>query len=330
MSDILFPYETLDAAVELEVSPPHLDGRAAPASVRGGEERAFHLYEAGPGWKRAEFPVAVTTDRDKLGEFEEQHGRAGLVVVAHCRPTNSRQTFRPSRSELDSGRWEGALELDRDNFRDRVELRAVVTCEVGGIAHRPVALGSPWTLHFDEPASLRLRGTLAVKWINFKAPDAPALARQFADSTHVVSLDGALPELWLNSAFEGLEALLRDRKDRHGAEKGLHDMQRLSIARSVWMALVADAMAGVRPGEEGEEPQWPEAEWQAEVLRKVLPEVDPARSERELLRLAAEQWNKHPGSAEFLPRAEAVVGDIIRANASLRDFIRRYGEGGEQ
>jgi hypothetical protein len=329
MTDILFPYDTLGEPLEFQVGTPRVGDRQAPGVAHPGEDRTFHLYEITGNWRRVELPVEVTVQRERLEEYEREHGRAGLVVVAHCRPTNTRQVFNPGRSDVDSGRWEGTLELDRDNFRDRVELRAVLTCAAGGIPHRPAASGAPWVLHFDEPASLRLRGTLSVRWVNFKDPAAHPLARQFQDSTHVVSLSGSLPEIWLNSAFEGLEPLLRDRKDRRGADKALHDMQRMSIARSVWMALVGDALAAVRPGDEGEEPEWPERDWQAEVLRRVLPEVDPGKPERELLRLAAEDWRDHPGSAEFLSRAEAVIGDAIRANETLRRFVQQYREGSE-
>src|SRR2546423_1244864 len=103
MSDILFPYETLGEQIELDVRPPRLDGRLAPPTIRLGEEPAYHLYETGANWKRAEFPVTVTAPRDQLTAFEAAHGPADLVVVAHCRPTNSRQTFRPRRSEADEG-----------------------------------------------------------------------------------------------------------------------------------------------------------------------------------------------------------------------------------
>ena len=102
------------------------------------EERMLNLFEIEGTWQRVELPIAATTNRDQLKEFEKKHGRAALVVVAHCRPTNSRQTFRPERSETDSSRWEGMMELDRDNFRDRVELRTLLTSESGGNpANRP-------------------------------------------------------------------------------------------------------------------------------------------------------------------------------------------------
>src|SRR5205823_2266992 len=212
-------------------------------------------------------------------------GGISAVVVANCLPTNMRQPLRLARSDVDPGRWSGTLELDRDNTRGRVALVTTLTAAVNGVPHRPVALASGWTLHADEPESLRLKGTLKVKWLNFKNHDAPLPARDFPTSTHVVAFTGGVPELWLNSGFEGLEPLLKDRKDRRGADKGLHDFQRTGIARGVWMALIADALAAVRENDDDDsasEPDWPELPWQTEILKQVLPEVAPGKSDREL------------------------------------------------
>jgi hypothetical protein len=164
-----------------------------------------------------------------------------------------------------------------------------------------------------------------VRWLNFKNPDAPLPARDFPTSTHVVAFTGGVPELWLNSGFDGLEPLLKDRKDRRGADKGLHDFQRTSIARGVWMALIGDALAAIRAdtADDGTtEADWPELPWQTEILKLVLPEVAPGKSDREVLRMAIEEWRQHPGSAEFFARAEAVVGDRVKANESLRRFVQ--------
>jgi hypothetical protein len=327
--EIIFPYETMEQPLGVRFYHPRLDGVPIVPSPPIGEERILKLYEVPSKWQKLELDVEITTERQHVIDFERESGKFELVIVAHCRPTNSRQTFRPPRSEVDSTRWEGVLELDRDNFRDRVELRTILTSSRDDTPCRPVAFGDSWTVHLDEPASLRLRGTLPVKWVHFKASDAPALAQQFADSTHVVSLDGDLPAIWLNADFEGLEPLLKDRKDRRSSDKALHDMQRLSIARSVWMALVSDSMAAIPPIEGDEEPTFPETEWKAEVLRRLLPEIEPAQSERQLLRLAATEWRTHPGSATFLARAEAVVGEILKINESLRRFVQNYKQGDE-
>jgi hypothetical protein len=328
VSQALFPYATLVQPPAFQVADVRLDG-ASRSLVIKQDEATVNLFEAKPGWQRVELDVELTADADAVGEFDRGYRGLGAVAVAHCMPTNARQPVRLTRSEFDPGRWEGTLQLDRDNFRSRATVVPLLTATVGGVPHRPVGLAAGWTLHFDEPESLRMRGTLRVRWVNFKAEDADPMAKQFSDSTHLAwfGTGQALPEVWLNSAFDGLESLLRDRKDRRGVEKGLHDMQRLSIARGVWMALAADALASVRGADDemgADEPDWPEAEWQAEVLRRVLPDVAPAKADRELLALASTEWRSHPGAAEFYSRAEAVIGDMIRANETLRRFIQNY------
>jgi hypothetical protein len=328
VSQALFPYETLKQQPAFQITEIRVDGSAKPSLINR-EEGAINLFDSKAGWRRVELDLELTADRDDVAEFEVGRGGLAAIAVAHCMPTNTRQRALLTRSEYDPGRWEGTMELDRDNFRGRAVVGPILTAVVGGISHRPVGVATGWALHFDEPESLRLRGTLRVRWVDFKAADADPLARQFPDSTHLVWFGAgqALPEVWLNSAFDGLEPLLRDRKDRRGAEKGLHDMQRLSIGRGVWMALMADALAAVRAesDESGSgEPDWPDTEWQAEVLRRVLPEVAPGKSDRELLKLAATEWRTHPGAAEFYARAEAMIGDMIRANETLRRFVLNY------
>ncbi|MBI3319515.1 MAG: hypothetical protein HYZ89_02880 [Candidatus Omnitrophica bacterium] len=323
MKDMIFPYQTLRGNLNLSVSQLRVDDAPVGAGLVLPDTRILNLFDVGlASWRHISLEVAVLAEPRFLEEFENSHGAVTATVVALCRPTNNRQTIRLQRNESESGRWVGLVELHRDNFSGRVELRAILAATVDGIACRPVGFADDWSVHFDEPASLRLKGTLPVRWRDFKHEEAGPLAGQFSDSTHVVDLSKSVPEVLLNSSFEGLEALLRDRKDRGAVEQVMHDMQRMSVARSVWMALLADALTAVKPGEEGEEPDWPDAEWQAEILRRVLPEIDRTKSERELLRMAAEEWRTHPGSAELLSRAEAIIGDVIGVNKSLRKSIQ--------
>jgi hypothetical protein len=320
---LIFPYETLGGGLVMELTKVRLDGDSAADELVVSDARVINLYETvSSSWRRVSFSVEVTSDREQLEQFESKFGQVLLTVVASCRPTNNRQTLRLNRSELDHARWWGDVELDRDNFRGRVELRAFLTGASSDLSHRPIGFSDDWGIHFDPPASLRLAGTLKVSWCDFKNGDAPALAKKFPDSSHVVDMGKSMPEILLNSSFEGLEPLLRDRRDRREEEQVMHDMQRMSIARSVWLALLCDALAAIRVGDDGEEPEWPDTEWQTEVLRRVLPEVEKTKSERELLRLAAADWRTHPGSAEFLSHAEAVIGDIIGANKALRKSVQ--------
>lgn len=330
MTTALFPYDTLCGGElpTLTLAALRLDGMTRTHLVNK-ETSAVPLYEDTRPWNRVELDLELTCDPAVVREFENKHGKLAAVVVANCLPTNTRQPLPLVRSDVDPGRWSGVLELKRDNVRGRVSLTATLTAAVSGVPHRPIALASGWSLHVDEPESLRLKGTLKVTWKNFKQTD-DLPAKDFPTSTHVVAFPGGVPELWLNSGFEGLEPLLKDRKDRRGPDKALHDFQRTGIARGVWMALISDALAAIRTDaadDEAAEPDWPEVPWQAEILRLVLPRVAPGKSDRELLRLAVEEWRQHPGAAEFLSRAEAVVGDLVRANELLRRFVHNYSGG---
>ncbi len=328
MKNLIFPYRTLDCALSLSLSRVHIDGNCARSTLVIPEAQLINLFEERSAWQRVSFEASVVTDRGHLELFEDHHGQVSLTLVTLCTPANNRQTIHLERSELDRALWSGNIELDRDNFHGRSVVRALLTATVDGMPHRTVAISNDWVVHFDAPASLRLSGTLKVSWCDFKMENSPLLTKQFPDSSHVVDLAKPLPEVLLNSSFEGLEPLLRDRKDRSVPEQVMHDMQRMSIARSVWMALLGDAIAAIKEGEDGQEPEWPDSEWQAEVLRRILPEIEKSKSERELLQLAADDWRTHPGSAEFLSRAEAVIGELINANKSLRKSVQALAKGG--
>jgi hypothetical protein len=324
LTDILYPYRTLKAEMTCDLGTPVLDEMSS-GSLRQPESRTVNLFHAKHAWRRVRLPITVTVDTGLLKAYEDEYGETTLMVVANCRPTNTRQAL--TLKAMQHGEWEGTLELDRGNFRDRVELRAVLTPRGGPLARKRVGFAPAWNVYFDEPPSFRFKGTLAVRWVNFKLPDTmPLLVREFPDSTHVIAFSGGMPELLLNSGFPGLEAILKDQPNRRGTDKALHDMQRTSIARAVWMALVGDSLAAVKPGDEDEQADWPDDDWQREVLERVLRAIDPGKSDNQLLRMAAEDWRSHPGSAVFYSRAEAIIGDIVKANETLRRFAQTYGQ----
>jgi hypothetical protein len=316
---MIFPYSTLGGDVELTITDVRIDGAPLPPDDVQVNDRLIALHgQEDQQWQRLTCRMDVQANPGKLREFEAEHGPVALSVIASCRPTNTRQPVRLERSTLDPSIWSGKAELHRTQFRDKAQLAAMLTAKVGGLPHRPVATSDLWTLYFDPSESFRVAGSLRVVWCDFRSETAPPIARQFPDSAYVVDLDRALPEILLNKSFDGLEPILRDAKDRSAAELALHDITRMAIGRSVWQALVHDAMSAIPGVEDGEEPTWPEREWHAEVLRRILPEVEPGKSESELIRLAATDWRQHPGSAGFAARAEAVIGDLIGANKALR------------
>lgn len=319
MKAMIFPYPTLRGGIEMEIAEVRADGSKLNLDPARLAEKSLEIDQLnGHDWNRLSILVDAQAQPNVLAEFEEEHGSVDATVVAACRPTNVRQGTRLERSSLDPSRWSGIINLDHDSFREKVGLVCMVTGCANSIANRPVALSSAWTFYFDPTDSFKVAGSLRVKWCNFKDDSAPPLAKRFQDAAYVVDMDKSLPEIILNLSFEGLEPILRDTKARTRIEQALHDSTRMAIARSVWMALVADSMSAIRTPEDDEDPEWPVDGWHTEVLKRVLPEIDPTRSESELLRLAAKEWRTHPGSATFLSRAEAAIGEIIQANKSLR------------
>ena len=160
MSQALFPYETLTQPPVFQVTEVRVDGSSRPTLVNR-EESIVNLFDAKPGWRRVELDLELTAEREVIEEFEAGHSGLSAVAVANCMPTNTRQPVRLARSEFDPGRWEGTLELDRDNFRGRGVVSPVLTAQVGGISHRPVGAAAGWTLHFDEPEKLARSGHAA-------------------------------------------------------------------------------------------------------------------------------------------------------------------------
>lgn len=308
-----------------DLGTPVLDETPPSGSLCQPESRTVNIFQAQYSWQRVRLPVMVSVDTGLLKAYENKNGETTAIVTANCRPTNTRQSLMLEAAQ--HGQWKGALEVERDNYRDRVELRALLTPREGPLACKPVSLSSPWNVYFDEPASFRFKGTLAVRWVNFKLPEAsPPWVKEFPDSTHVVSFDGGMPEVLLNSSFHGLEPILRDQRNRRGTDKAIHDMQRTSIARSVWMALVGDSLAAVKKGDDDEPAEWPDEDWQREVLQIILRLLDSSKSDAELLRMVAEHWRSHPEAAVIYSRAEAIIGDVVKANETLRRFAQNYGQ----
>jgi hypothetical protein len=329
MSESISASAMLEPPPRLRVVSARLDGLGRPAAGQPAKDR-LDLFGEGPAWRRAELELELVADAAAARAFERRHGALAAVVVARCAATRARQSARLERSRRSRSSWRGALELDRANYGGRILLgpRLVVA---GGDAPRLAAEAEAYEVYVDEPAGLDFAGGLRLRWRDFRAADADPLARQFANVTHVVSFGAGdePPEVWLNESFEGLRGLLEggERDERRRAE---HDLVRTDIARSVWSELLNAAMAAVRAEDDGGEAraEWPGAEWQREVLRRVLPRVAPGRSLHELLELAAGEWREYPGACEFQARAGAVIGEIVRADEAVRRLVQASEEEG--
>jgi hypothetical protein len=327
MNGVVYPFKTIGEALNVRLAPSGVvrfddvpsDGLVLP------DQRLVQAYRVNVAdWRVLDFQLAVELqDADKAEPFEKE-GPLSLVVTALCGPTNVRHRVELPPVEGQRFRWAGPVTLQRESFVGKVVLRCLLVGTVGGVPNRPLAYGQDWTIHVDDPPSLKLQGTLRVVWKDFKAADAPPLAREFPTATHVVDLDETpVPVLYLNQSFEdGFHDLLRDKKTRSPQEKALHDQVRLAIARSVWHALFQSAASAVEEPEEGGEPAWPTLDWQAEVLREVLPDIFKGKGGAEdALRELIEA--RHGGWNAVLARAEGALGELIEHNKTLRGNLQR-------
>ena len=101
-----------------------------------------------------------------------------------------------------------------------------------------------------------MHGSIAVQWVDF-ANDAERGLKSFKDDPHHLRLDPDAPVLYLNSGFDGLEALLGDRKRRPRAEQAMHDSTRVNIASDAWQAMFVTALDAVEVDPETGMPEWP-------------------------------------------------------------------------
>lgn len=328
MKSLIYPYPTLADRLTLAISEVTIDDRPLRPALLESENRILSLHKIDAlDWKRVAFTVSVRAVSSDLEQLNQAAEKPEVHVLAMCRPTNVRQALKLAPLEADPNCWNGRMELDRDNYRDRVVLRGVLSAHVGEVSHRPCGFSEDWSLHFDEPLSLRLRGAMRVVWVDFKDATAPALARAFENAPYVVEMEGD-PTLYLNRSFEGLPALLDDRPDRTFNEKALHDLQRLSIARSVWTMLVMRSVLAIEPGEEGEEPDWPTTPWQGEVLKHYLARITQASSDAEGLRLLVETRDQPDRWNQLLAQIEAIVGEEV-VHPKLRQTLHSLRRGEE-
>ena len=325
----IFPYPVLPASPKAFISKAVVDGVTLDEKMVLSQQNLVTMHEHfDTNWRRLTTDLDVAIQPEVVQQYEGAHGELRVFASLNCRLTNQRSSVELSRSLTERGKWSGAVTFDRASFAGRVDLSVIVSAKANGLAGRVVGSSDPWWIFVDTPNSLQVGGVLRVAWVSFRDEGAPTLAKQFPESTHVVDLEGAVPVVYLNQDFDGLYALLQDRKDRAAVELALHDAYRYSIARSVWMALILDSVMSVEPGETDTDASWPNKEWQSEVLKKVLPKVVPDKTDQELLNLAANDWKSGTSAAIFLGRAEAVVGELVESNAALRKSLHKLNRAG--
>lgn len=309
-----FPYKRLRADPKLLIHEARVDGlKPEPYPV----EDHLHTVELGrvlepAAWSTARFHVRLESSSEELS------GRPDLraLVIASCQSTNLRRAV--LLHEAAPGLFEGVLELPRELCRGRVDVFGVLSDTVGATPHRRIAGTSPWQVRFDAAEPLAIHGALDVRWMHFvpvegqQDPPVPAEAR---GESFYVDLTGSEPVVFLNLSIGGLHALLTEAKGRPVLEEQLRDSELRRIATATWTALFNVAITGIRDGDSGADADWPSEEWQARVLRTLLPRAYPDAELVEGLETAAAELRD--GDPNLQTRVQLAVSQLLGAGKAL-------------
>lgn len=331
MKNRIFPYQTLQGDVRLNLSGGGLDDSDWPKVPYVPDRRLVELYDLDKeDWQRASFNLELTLSADEVAKMNKAGASVSALAVIECPRTMYRETLPLFPASPGETTWTGTVELERDNFGGKATIHGLVVGTINGRENRFLSETEAWILHIDEPDISPLTGTMRVRWMDFDQPaDDCIFLVDYRDHPFYSDLQSEKPTLFLNRSkrFSGLPTLLDDRK-RKPSERPLHNSERISIARSVWMALLNTSIASIIV-DDGETPEWPTEDWKRMVLKSILSKVFPAKSESELLSEAVDAWRSNERAGKLESRAQAVIDDKIAAGRLLRltlDYMARSSE----
>jgi len=314
----LFPYKTLFGDVTLAVESLHIDDTELPSAVRPLERIVELATLDRAAWEEARLRVAVAGPATELAEMTAPVA----AVIANCGPSNTRQSAILEPDPAVAGRWVGEIILARPYWFGSAELRGAIVATVEGEDSRVIGWAEPWSLEFDDlPNRPSVGGAIKITWVDFTDPGDHAFLRGQADKPYYLRIDPQEPQLFLNRAFDGLEALLVDRRNRRGPDRALHDQTRSAIADKTWTALFNTAIDSVGTDDSGN-PEWPEVDWQRAVLEMLLSLMYPEQSPEEALREAYEARRGEGASAFLQERLMLAASQQARVPQFLRQGSR--------
>ena len=321
----LYPYRTI-RDVTLRVTDFHLDGGDASHRVNTLEaEVDLAAVEPSTDWEIARIEFLVEAPADALDAMDDVE----CLVIADCGRSNHRQAVRLDRQQVSQGRWQGQMVLEHDLWFGQASVRAVIMATVDEIDHRAVGTSNSWSLAFDDLPNRPTKGAIQITWVDFSAPGDKRYLKKFVDNAAFLKVDPYEPQLFLNSSFDGLPALLSDDRRRRGLDKALHDQVRSALADKAWVALFNTALQSVETDEDNR-PLWPTIEWQQTVLRVLLARMYDTVTPDEALETA---WNASRSEAagdlqaELWPAAATEASGPKLLRESIRAWSRTLDEG---
>ncbi|MGI5353384.1 hypothetical protein ACQEU8_35170 [Streptomyces sp. CA-250714] len=267
-------------------------------------------------WQTARLSLAATLP---IREIEKKGHWSDISVVAVLTEgaTNARTVawLEPA-AEAGRGEWLGEIELDRNDHMDRASLVVYVVATVGGVPGRIIAFTErEWLIDVTADAPRRDR-ELDVTTVSF-ARGAEWL-RDFRDAPWVVDTSGRLPAVRLNSDFEGLVGLVE--AEGTETEKVVGKLLMAQMCADVWVAVFHTAIGDLEIEEDGT-PLFP-ADWRGAVLREMLPDIFPGRSEDDALREVHFRRIGEGSWTDLQPRIQYAAARRAELPKELADTVR--------
>jgi hypothetical protein len=288
-------------------------------------EHHVDLSEVADGWKEARVNARVQVPVDELDDIGVRQYE--VVLTLHCGPTNLRATvgLEPTGGER-SGQWTGSLEIPSTVIRDRASIYATVTGTVDDVPHRWLGRSREVSVDLHPPRVPEITGgQVPVLWRDFAKTEAgqnPIDASLHGEMSFVdMSLDEG-PVIYLNERVRDLRRLLDVRTGRTRSERAIREMALDLVAAPAIVSMANVALAAAGPPEEGGEAQWPDADWQRDVLRGLLPLMYPDRDPDAALLFAVRGLTSGEDAQDVQSRLLGAAARLVKATQHVTGVIK--------
>ncbi len=328
----IFPYDVL-SELPVKVTSIELTDAAgstktiSPGAIKTGRLPLHVLGADLPNWREVSFALDCDVPQVEFAKVATDPTNIDFVVALRDGASRSRWSTVGTKLPGGASRWLATVALPRAALRGAVELvpYLVRTADAAApvdskAAHRGAIVGwaTPISVYVDEPALFPISGDVDVHWVSFKDD---AVLSAVKDRMFIVDVLGARPVVRLNKDHEDLRRAMTN-KSRQGAPAALRQTLYCYVVHEAFMAISFDALENARIATEdaGGVVSFPETEWKADALRRVLrqvfKELEPDAGLARLLDLYKDQ-----GQTAHLV---AVLSSAVQSTINVKKNLLKY------
>lgn len=316
-----FPYPTMRDPLTLVAEGQLVDGTAPPYNMLAAR-RSLDISGLHPSWRRV--TTRLRLDLPGLSNYAEISDTK-VTLSLNCPATNLRIGI-PMIHGPRLGSYTADLEIEAGALAKKAVLRAVVSGTVVGSPHRYFGESDTWNIWVSPPEIPLLTGDLEVRWVAFNSDSCPqTIDPAFRSQSYYVDLTQDPPVVFLNESIADLRRLFDDAPRRSGTERAIREAHFHTIASSGWLAMFNASVAGIEYLSDGGV-EWPDVEWQRQVLSTLLPKIYPDLSVDDAMKTACEDAASADGTRLLQSRAMAGISGLLQESNKLRSSIKALEE----